>query len=109
MFRVILSKITLRLYIGILKEEKVNKNTIVISIEYNEKRKYIVDYSSVYALVLKTAHSKKWLLLEDMAESIYKEIIKSNKQIMNLMVSVKKINPVKMKKCKDVEVIYDNK
>ena len=109
MFKVFLHEIKLRLFAGILKEEHSKKNTILLNIEYHEEKKNIVDYSSVYDKAVKTALSKRWLLLEDLAESVGREIRKSHKHIKYIRVSAQKISPSKMKNCSSAEVVYETK
>ncbi|HAV92796.1 TPA: hypothetical protein DCW38_06415 [candidate division WOR-3 bacterium] len=106
MFEVRLNSIRLSLFVGITKTERIKKNRIVLDIFYTEKERGIVDYSSVFNSAVKTAKSKKWLLLEDLAKSIHIEIKNDNGNIKNLRVSAKKLCPAGMKECESAEVSY---
>lgn len=108
MFEVKLNSIKLSLFAGITKNERIRKNIIILDIVYTEREKNIVDYSSVFNSAVKTAKSKKWLLLEDLVKSIHFEIKQNNSNIGNLKVSAKKISPAGMKECESAEVSYEN-
>jgi dihydroneopterin aldolase len=106
MFEVKLNSIKLNLFIGIAEAEKIKRNRIVLDIFYTEKERGIVDYSLVFNSAVKTAKSKRWLLLEDFVKSIHSKIKHDNSKIVNLRVSAKKLCPAGMKECESAEVSY---
>lgn len=91
------------MYLGILDEEKERKNSVNIHIAYNSSSR--PDYSSVYRSVMNIVSNERFGYMEDCAKHIH-HVLGSRFDVEGLTVSLEKLNPLHMKHCKGVKVIY---
>jgi len=90
-YKIIIEDLTFEAILGILEKERHQKQLVVVNveIEYNDKKNYI-DYAIVSELIVDLIQKKEFLLIEDAADEIEKELKNTFPQMKSLKLSIKK-------------------
>jgi len=90
-FNIVIKDLTLEVIIGILKDERENRQQIILNatIEY-EKDKDFVDYVQVIDTVTKLLETKMYGTLEDALEEICKALKLDFPEIKSIKMSISK-------------------
>jgi len=90
-YKIIIEDLTFEAILGILEKERKAKQLVVVNveIEYNDKKNYI-DYAIVSELIVALIQKKEFLLIEDAADEIEKELKNSFPQMKSLKLNIKK-------------------
>ena len=93
MLQVNIEELTFKAILGILPQERRNKQTIIIDISfeyfYDEKQSNFIDYSAVASDVKKMMKKKKFKLIEDSIIYIRKKL-KNKYSMKNLKIKIAK-------------------
>jgi dihydroneopterin aldolase len=90
-FRIVIEELTFKAIIGILEEERVNEQLVVVNckIDYEGKANFI-NYAEVCDLIQNTIIEKGFELIEDAIEFIEKKLLEKYPQMKALYLQIKK-------------------
>jgi dihydroneopterin aldolase len=90
-FTIIIEELTFKAIIGILEEERINEQLVVVNckIDYENKENFI-NYADVCDLIKKTIIENKFFLIEDAIEIIEKKLLEKHPYIKKLFLQIKK-------------------
>jgi len=95
-YTILIENLEVKAIIGILEEERVNPQKIIINskITYLKKDNFL-DYAKVCKIIEELLIKRKFLLLEDAIEEIIKEIKSYYPSILSIYLQIKKTQILK--------------
>ena len=90
-YTILIENLEVKAIIGILEEERVNPQKIIISskITYLKKDSFL-DYAKICKIIEELLIKQKFFLLEDAIEEIIKELKDYYPEILNIYLQIKK-------------------
>ena len=100
-------KIETKIFLGILEQEKEEKNKISLHIKYSVGENVFVDYSLIYEYCMNIINERKWDTIEELIKYIYLSLKHEFSEIMKLRISLTKKTIGSLNKCQSVTVEYE--
>ncbi|GAX86915.1 dihydroneopterin aldolase/7,8-dihydroneopterin epimerase [Lebetimonas natsushimae] len=90
-FRIVIEELTFKAIIGILEEERVNEQLVVVNckIDYEGKENFI-NYAEVCDLIQNSIIENKFKLIEEAVEFIEKKLLEKYSNMKTLYLQIKK-------------------
>ena len=96
-YKIVIQDLQFDTIIGLLENERVEKQIVVIDceIKYKKKDDLFVDYASVVEIIKNMLRDNKYLLIEDALEDIVCKLKQQFKQISSIKLKISKPQIVK--------------